>query len=107
MALKTPLGPRCHIILPPVQIATYGLPKNLARVFDKNTVIFTGFHGPRGRFYLAKRQGYVASGFSRRFLALSLPFFRIHESNLDSYMKARFYRTQRHKNLFSYTRWPS
>jgi hypothetical protein len=53
----------CHKIRPKVQIVTYGLPKNLARVCDKNTVIFAGFHGPRGRFYLAKWQGYRASGF--------------------------------------------
>jgi hypothetical protein len=78
MVQKTPPEPHCHKTLPPVQIATYGLPKNLARVFDKNTVILTGFHGPRGRFYLAKWQGYVTRSFSRSFLALSLPFFRIH-----------------------------
>jgi hypothetical protein len=78
MVQKTPPGPHCHKTLPPVQIATYGLPKNLARVFDKNTVILTGFHGPRGRFYLAKWQGYVTRSFSRSFLALSLPFFRIY-----------------------------
>jgi hypothetical protein len=50
-----------------VQIVTYGLPKNLTRVCDKNTAIFAGFHGPRGRFYLAKRQGYLASCFFGNF----------------------------------------
>ena len=44
----------------------------------KLAVIFTGFHGPRGRFYLAKWQDYVTSSFSRSFLVLSLPFFRIY-----------------------------
>ena len=47
----------------------YELPKNLTRVCDKNTAIFAGFHGPRGRFYLAKRQGYVANGFFQQFLS--------------------------------------
>jgi hypothetical protein len=42
MAQKIPPGLHCHKTLPPVQIATYGLPKNLARVFDKNTVDTVG-----------------------------------------------------------------
>jgi hypothetical protein len=63
MVQKTLHGPLCHKILPPVQIVTYGLPKNFARVDDKNIAIFAGFYGPRGRFYLAKWQGYVASSF--------------------------------------------
>ena len=67
MALKPRHESLCHKMLPPVQIVTYGLPKNLARVCDKNTAIFAGFHGPRGRFYLAKWQGYVASGFFSNF----------------------------------------
>ena len=67
MTLKTPPGPRCHKIWPRVQLATEELPKNLARVFHKTPVIFHGFHGPRGCFYLAKWQGSVASSFSRSF----------------------------------------
>jgi hypothetical protein len=64
---KAPRGPLCHKILPPVQIVTYELPKNLARVCDKNTANFAGFHGPHGRFYLTKWQGYVASSFFSNF----------------------------------------
>jgi hypothetical protein len=45
-------------------------------MFDKNTTIFAGFHGPRGWVYLAKWQGYVARGFSKSFLALFSPFLR-------------------------------
>jgi len=67
MAQRTPHGPLCHKILPPVQIVMCGLPKNLARVCDKNIAIFAGFYGPRGRFYLAKWQGYRASSFFSNF----------------------------------------
>jgi hypothetical protein len=67
MALKNPRGPLCYKILPRVQIVTYELPKNLARVCGKKAAIFAGFHGPHGRFYLAKWQGYVASGFFSNF----------------------------------------
>jgi ABC-type uncharacterized transport system permease subunit len=43
MALRPPRGPLCHKMLPPVQIVAYGLPKNLARVCDKDTAILPVF----------------------------------------------------------------
>jgi hypothetical protein len=46
-----------------VQIATYKLPKNLVRVFEKRIAIFAGFYGPRSCLYLAKWPSYVAKGF--------------------------------------------
>jgi hypothetical protein len=48
----------CHDIWPKVPIATYGLPKNLARLFVKKSARFACFSRPHGRFYVAKWQGY-------------------------------------------------
>jgi len=59
----------CHIKRPKVRIVTYDLPKNLARFFVRTCGRFACFFGSHGHFYMAKRQGYVASRFFRRFFS--------------------------------------
>src|SRR5262245_59676561 len=51
----------CHKKWPEVRIVTSGLPKNLARFFVRTCGCFACFCGSHDRFYMAKRQGYVAS----------------------------------------------
>src|SRR5215470_15666797 len=60
----------CHIKWPNVQIVTYSLPKNLTRFFVRTCGRFACFSGSHGRFYMAKRQGYVASGSQGAFPAI-------------------------------------
>src|SRR5262249_20382990 len=52
------------------QIVTYSLPKNLTRFFVRTCGRFACFSGSHGRFYMAKRQGYVASGSQGAFPAI-------------------------------------
>jgi hypothetical protein len=64
----------CHDIWPKVPIATYGLPKNLTRLFVKKSARFACFSRPHGRFYVAKWQGYVTNGLHRGFFAIFCHF---------------------------------
>jgi hypothetical protein len=64
----------CHNIRPKVQIAAYGLPKNLARLFVKKSALFACFSRSHGRFYVAKWQGYVANGLHRCFFTIFCHF---------------------------------
>src|SRR2546425_6385344 len=55
---------------PEVRIVTYGLPKSLARFFVRTWRHFACFSDPHGRFYMAKRQGYMASASQTAFRAI-------------------------------------
>ena len=43
-----------------MQIATYGLPKNLSRILARKRAVFACADSSRGRFYVAKWHGYMA-----------------------------------------------
>jgi hypothetical protein len=67
-----------------VRIVTNGLPKNLARFFVRKCVLFACFSGSHGRFYVAKRQGYVASAFQVPFRAMFYHFIaRLYEDEKE------------------------
>lgn len=61
---------RCRKTLPKGQIATYGLPKISRTFFVCSRAVSPCFPRSHGRFYMAKRQGDVASSFQAVFRAI-------------------------------------
>jgi len=85
---------------PKVPIATYSLPKNLARFCVRKSVFFACFCCSHGRFYVAKWPGYVANRRHRGFFAIFCYFI----DYFIKYLKADDKGTKRNrKPLLSYS----